>query len=308
MVFGKFITMILAAFRSTRSKSGCGDAERQRDAVIRSGLFHERWYLRTYPDVANSGLAPLEHFLAHGAAEGRDPSPFFKTSYYVLRYSDVGPSGLNPLVHYVQIGSRQSREINDWYRPYEISGPEATKGSFLLDRQRPLPGHAAGLPSAGSLAQPATQERSPRNRTRLLFPLFARIRRRRNLRQLRRLVEQSGLFFEIWYLRTYQDVADKGMNPIDHYLKLGAGEGRNPSPFFDTNFYLSRYDDVRASGINPLVHFVRFGIKERRKPNAWFDPATRLPDVPTMRGGDGSSIIDYIAWLAALNLPSPHEQ
>ncbi|MCI0501190.1 MAG: glycosyltransferase, partial [Epsilonproteobacteria bacterium] len=41
-------------------------------------------------------------------------------------------------------------------------------------------------------------------------------------------------------------------------------EGRNPSSVFDTNFYLESYPDVRDAGINPLVHFIRHGSKEGR--------------------------------------------
>jgi hypothetical protein len=38
-----------------------------------SGGFDEEWYLRTYPDVAESGRMPIEHYLRDGRKEGRLP-------------------------------------------------------------------------------------------------------------------------------------------------------------------------------------------------------------------------------------------
>ncbi|MGM0768001.1 MAG: hypothetical protein ACQEV6_08250 [Pseudomonadota bacterium] len=79
-------------------------------------------------------------------------------------------------------------------------------------------------------------------------------------------IKNSGLFDETWYLEQYQDVAEAGLNPIEHYLKAGAYEGRNPSETFDTAWYLSYYSDVTESGLNPLVHYIRFGLEEERAP------------------------------------------
>jgi hypothetical protein len=51
------------------------------------------------------------------------------------------------------------------------------------------------------------------------------------------LIRASGLFDVDWYLTTYPDVAASGMDPIDHYLRIGAALGYNPNPLFDTNYY-----------------------------------------------------------------------
>ena len=73
----------------------------RRDAklVARSGLFDADWYLANYPDVAASNMKPLMHFVMHGAAEGRDPSPRFSTNGYLWRNPDIDPNEVNPLVH-----------------------------------------------------------------------------------------------------------------------------------------------------------------------------------------------------------------
>jgi len=41
---------------------------------------------------------------------------------------------------------------------------------------------------------------------------------------------------------------------------------------FDREFYLARNPDVRAAGMNPLLHYLRYGAEEGRKPNRLFDP------------------------------------
>jgi hypothetical protein len=68
------------------------------------------------------------------------------------------------------------------------------------------------------------------------------------------------------------------LTPLGHYVLIGAGEGRNPHPVFNTAWYLSRNPDVVASGTNPLLHFVTTGGPEGRSPHpavpgSWY-PAT----------------------------------
>lgn len=92
-------------------------------AVEGSGLFDRAWYLDTHPDVARSGLDPVEHYLGFGAAEGRDPGPGFDTEGYLERYPDVREAGLNPLVHYALHGRQEGRVPRDPER--EADGPDA---------------------------------------------------------------------------------------------------------------------------------------------------------------------------------------
>lgn len=66
-------------------------------------------------------------------------------------------------------------------------------------------------------------------------------------------------------------MADAGVNPLQHYYEFGFGEGRDPHPFFDTDYYLELNSDVDEAGVNPVQHFVEFGSSERRDPNAALD-------------------------------------
>lgn len=51
------------------------------------------------------------------------------------------------------------------------------------------------------------------------------------------MIRNSGLFDEPWYLATYPDAGASGLDPIEHYLTVGAPRGYNPNPLFDTGFY-----------------------------------------------------------------------
>ncbi|AYA62994.1 hypothetical protein [Alteromonas sp. RKMC-009] len=97
--------------------------------------------------------------------------------------------------------------------------------------------------------------------------LSAKRRNREQLRQDAALILASEYFDVSWYLQNYQDVAESGMPPAEHYLCFGGAEGRAPGPLFDSNWYLSRYPDVAKNGINPLLHYVKFGVQEGRTPS-----------------------------------------
>ena len=77
--------------------------------------------------------------------------------------------------------------------------------------------------------------------------------------QQRALLQAWKLVHARWYERGYPDVVQTGLHPIDHYLRLGAAMGRNPSSHFDTRFYLDRNPSARASTLNPLVHYILHG-------------------------------------------------
>jgi 2-polyprenyl-3-methyl-5-hydroxy-6-metoxy-1,4-benzoquinol methylase len=86
------------------------ESRRAARALAKSGLVDAAWYLREYPDVAASGRAPAEHYVAEGYARGYRPNPFFDTRWYLERYEDVRRSGKNPLLHYIQYGFREGRD------------------------------------------------------------------------------------------------------------------------------------------------------------------------------------------------------
>ncbi|MCS2609141.1 hypothetical protein [Halomonas dongshanensis] len=78
------------------------------------------------------------------------------------------------------------------------------------------------------------------------------------------LLKNSVLFNSDWYIESYNIFNFYGMKPEEHYIKIGALEGYDPSPDFSTNEYIRTHADVAESGQNPLVHYLSFGINENR--------------------------------------------
>jgi chromosome segregation ATPase len=83
---------------------------KQRDIILKSGLFDKDFYLKSYPDVAASKIDPICHYLLFGARELRNPNPSFNTGRYLDRYPDVrnDKKNINPLIHYVLYGMREN--------------------------------------------------------------------------------------------------------------------------------------------------------------------------------------------------------
>lgn len=50
-------------------------------------------------------------------------------------------------------------------------------------------------------------------------------------------IRSSGLFDADYYRARYPDAAASGLDPVDHYLQIGAAKGYDPSPLFDTGYY-----------------------------------------------------------------------
>ncbi|HRF07572.1 MAG TPA: hypothetical protein PL193_02855 [Xanthobacteraceae bacterium] len=78
----------------------------------------------------------------------------------------------------------------------------------------------------------------------------------------RKLLSQE--FDPDFYLCCNPDVAEKGVDPLEHYFLYGWTEGRDPSPNFDTRYYLEVHRDVEAAAVNPLLHYCLFGKQEKR--------------------------------------------
>jgi len=146
------------------------------------------------------------------------------------------------------------------------------------------------------------------------------------------ILDRAKLIFdEQWYLSTYPEVRDCGLDPFDHYLKLGFKEKKepnfifdsfwyrlqdasvredetnplkhycahrvhdslSPSPLFDPEWYLETYADVKKSRINPLAHYIRHGAAEGRSPNPYFDSAYYLSQVADGEAAKPNSLIHY---------------
>lgn len=97
------------------------------------------------------------------------------------------------------------------------------------------------------------------------------------------IIRGSDLFDSAWYLSQYLDVAALNLDPVEHYLWLGARLSRNPSPKFSTADYLSANADVQRNDINPLLHYLRFGKNENRPVYPVFSSGQKSGRAPVKR-------------------------
>lgn len=79
------------------------------ERISESGLFDELWYQHRYPEIADSNLSAIEHFIKLGADKGYSPSELFDTRWYLQTYPDVAQGTINPLLHYIMHGKAEHR-------------------------------------------------------------------------------------------------------------------------------------------------------------------------------------------------------
>ncbi len=119
-----------------------------------------------------------------------------------------------------------------------------------------------------------------------------------------RVLSRSGLFEPHWYLATHTDVAGSSVDPLLHYVRFGAAEGRDPTPVFDTQLYRAQYPELDPGQINPLCHYLVVGERAGAWPNRLFDPAFVAQQLngQTIRG----SLLGHCLGLGAELFPTSH--
>ena len=118
----------------------------------------------------------------------------------------------------------------------------------------------------------------------LYWALTLRLRQKMKERKIAERLRASGVFDADHYRTISPESAQALGDPVMHYVRHGASEGRNPNAAFDTRFYLETNEDVRSSRENPLDHFMSHGWQESRQPHPYFDSDYYLrsnPDVAT---------------------------
>jgi hypothetical protein len=86
--------------------------------------------------------------------------------------------------------------------------------------------------------------------------------------------EARRLFDPGHYLAQYPDVADAGRATLEHFIRFGSREGRNPNAWFDTRWYMSEYPEARRSGLTGFEHYLWRGRSMGYRPN----PREPTPD------------------------------
>lgn len=175
----------------------------------------------------------------------------FDPEFYLVGNPDVSASGMDPLDHYLQYGWNEGRDPTPFF---STTFYLATYSDVCASGVNPFWHFVVSGKAEGRASKPGVLGRAIQSR----------------------LLEGSGVnevavviqphFDAEFYLSEYDDVANEGVNPLDHYWHYGWREGRDPSTTFSTTFYLEANPDVADQGINPLWHYVVAGKNEGRLP------------------------------------------
>lgn len=86
--------------------------------------------------------------------------------------------------------------------------------------------------------------------------MISALKRRLVRRQQYYLIKNSGLFDVNYYINTYKDIKNSGVDPIYHYIDFGWKERRNPSKEFNTEKYV---DSIGIQNIknDPITHYLK---------------------------------------------------
>ena len=231
-------------------------------------LVDAEWYLAENRDVAATGMDAADHYNRFGAAEGRNPNPWFDTAWYLEQNSDAR-SAPSPLHHFVILGAERGRQPHPdfylrWYSKRYLGTPYLNAGILLhflttgaTERAVPDPRLDTVAVALTLAAVPAEQWFSECRQLQAVLPSHREI--------LASLVDAD------WYLNRYEDVRRAAADPVSHYLLYGSREGRDAGPWFRASWYQFRYAGAAESHTTPLVHFINTGAALGLRPCPEFD-------------------------------------
>ncbi|MFB9953212.1 rhamnan synthesis F family protein [Rhizobium puerariae] len=273
-------------------------------------LFDSEYYLASNPDVANSGINPLMHFITEGAGERRNPHPLFNVEFYLNNYPDVERAGINPLLHFIRFGGMELRETHPLFdaKYYSVLYPEVMAAGLSplhhyvryggKERRNPHPlfdtqyymqqRRSKGVETIGNplidyvtLGANSGADPHPLFDERYYRQMHSNAIREENalvdfiMRGASALQTPHPLFDPKFYIEQQVEGCHEIANPLVHYLQNRDMQRHQPHPRFDAAFYLQRYKEVAAANVDPLIHYVRWGVSEIRDPNPDYDASTR---------------------------------
>lgn len=96
-----FRDLFMIAFSEARANRDADMRAKELQMLRQARVFDVAYYRTAYPDVAESGVDELLHYIEYGASELRDPTAWFSTAEYFREHPWLIKSGINPLLHYI---------------------------------------------------------------------------------------------------------------------------------------------------------------------------------------------------------------
>ena len=219
-------------------------------------FFDEAWYLRRYPDVAQSVsegnfASGFDHYCRDGLHR-RSPHWLFDVDFYEAGSPDITPDALtgggftNAYDHFLRAGSAEGRLGHPLFDPRFYAANSAPEHPTVELEKR------------GPFAE-------------FLF----------DLAEGRPEIPTSLYFDTVWYCDIYPQASTKVLageflGMLHHYLCNDAPIASDPLCDFSEAYYLKRYPDV-AEAVeknvfgNGYLHFLQKGVFELRSPASYID-------------------------------------
>lgn len=185
-----------------RSREKANDPFAEQVPVVQSGMDFD--YYRTLTRLSNATDEELaRHYLTTGAAEGKDPAPWFSNEYYIHSNSDVRETGTNPFYHYLVWGKAEGRSPSE----------NMPDGPATYDAEQRL--------VAQQFDRDFYLDQVDPTRTKNIDPVkhYCAFGWRQHF-------DPSPIFSTSYYLEKNPDVARLEVNPYLHFLTSGSLEGR----------------------------------------------------------------------------------
>ncbi|MCV2894804.1 hypothetical protein OE750_17005, partial [Lentibacter sp. XHP0401] len=204
--------------------------------------FDVPYYLLRYPDIMAHRLDPIAHYIRAGAGEGRTPHPFFDPVHYDAQLGEQALNGQTLFAHWLTTGRK--------------AGLEAQKAGPLQDAYE-----SSGIRPKSKLMAREIADKSaiPHYGEKLHIQILAAWLNSGGHRYGFEYHLIKPHFDIAYYLTQNPDIIYKNIDPIAHYLRAGALEGRNPTPMFDTLGYSARHPEQAESGLSPFGAWVMAG-------------------------------------------------
>lgn len=181
---------------------------------------NNRFYLEVHPDVADSGISPLEHFVRFGFSEKRKTYPG----------NAMDLSNFDSLEQLKVKKENDVKRVSKSKEEYRAEA-ELIKKSDLFD----LNWFGLKYPDL-------------KGRDMILYYCICGYREGRF---------PNPFFDSNWYSAKY--LGEEGKNPLVHYIEVGKNRNYSTAPNFNSKKYFEMYPEVGGSGLDSLTHFLTYG-------------------------------------------------
>jgi len=159
----------------------------------------------------------------------------FDGDFYNMQNPDVRAANVDPLAHYIEYGWKEGRDPSPDFstRLYLKENPDVH-----AENVNPLWHYVRYGKAQEHIPAPLVEEQDDRS-----------------------VIESE--FDAEHYQFSFHETSTPD-DPLDHFLKQGWKDGKDPNSWFSTQYYLEHNPDVKAAGINPFVYYLRTGRRETR--------------------------------------------